>query len=296
MSNLAKIQTAIDFIEKNLYKDISLDNISRSVGMSKFHFHRIFKDLVKVTVAEYIRNRRLSNAAEQLAGTDLRIIDVAVEAKFGSQAAFTKSFKKLFGINPTDIIKNHSSINYFHRARLSEQPGDTAFKISREFTIVHLKEIKLVGMEHNCRSKNLMFYADNAYLWHAFTKQIKNIKNVIAEMHEAYSVSTFNYGSDCTYFFCGVEVSSYDDIPEKMTAKTLPEKTYALFIHRGKIFEELHKTTDYIYQCWLPDSGYELDYNGDNNIIIEKYSAKSTHFEDSEVELLLPVKLKNNTI
>lgn len=71
------IQKTIEYIEKSLQEELSLENIARFAGFSKFHYHRIFLKEVGVTVSEYIRYRRIANAANMLLYTDEKIIDIA---------------------------------------------------------------------------------------------------------------------------------------------------------------------------------------------------------------------------
>ncbi|HNW32031.1 MAG TPA: AraC family transcriptional regulator, partial [Caldisericia bacterium] len=87
-----KMQDAIDFMEAKLKEDIRLNDVAFEVGFSSFHFHRIFLANVGETVTEYMRKRRLSEAARELMETDHRILDIAVDYQFESQEAFTRAF------------------------------------------------------------------------------------------------------------------------------------------------------------------------------------------------------------
>nr|WP_087991799.1 AraC family transcriptional regulator [Bacillus subtilis] len=94
------VQKTIDWIESHLHEQISSEDIVNVSGFSKFHFHRIFQKEVGMSVASYIRLRRLANAAAALLYTDLRIIDIALYYQFESQEAFTRTFKKLYHMPP----------------------------------------------------------------------------------------------------------------------------------------------------------------------------------------------------
>lgn len=88
------VQQPIDWLESHLHEPISGKDIVNVSGFSKFHFHRIFQKEVGMSVASYIRLRRLANAAAALLYTDVRIIDIALHYQFESQEAFTRAFKK----------------------------------------------------------------------------------------------------------------------------------------------------------------------------------------------------------
>ena len=79
MSDLNLIQSSLEFIEQHITESISCADIAKQVGMSQFHFQRLFSIICSCTVGEYIRNRRLSLAAIELETTDTSIIDIALQ-------------------------------------------------------------------------------------------------------------------------------------------------------------------------------------------------------------------------
>ncbi|MDM5285975.1 AraC family transcriptional regulator [Peribacillus castrilensis] len=99
------IQKTIEYIENSLQAELSLENIARFAGFSKFHYHRIFHKEVGVTVSEYIRYRRIANAANMLLYTDEKIIDIALYYRFETQESFTRSFKKYYDLPPGQYRK-----------------------------------------------------------------------------------------------------------------------------------------------------------------------------------------------
>ncbi|MCY8544591.1 helix-turn-helix transcriptional regulator [Bacillus vallismortis] len=94
------VQKTIDWIECNLHEQIASEDIVNVSGFSKFHFHRIFQKEVGMSVASYIRLRRLATAATALLYTDFRIMDIALYYQFESQESFTRTFKKLYHMPP----------------------------------------------------------------------------------------------------------------------------------------------------------------------------------------------------
>lgn len=94
------VQDALNYIETNLSKELSLDEIANAVGFSKFYFHRTFQSDIGMPVYDYIRKRRLANAASLLLSTDVSIIDIALTFCFESQEAFTRAFKSVYQMPP----------------------------------------------------------------------------------------------------------------------------------------------------------------------------------------------------
>ena len=87
------LQKALAFIETHLKERLSLDAIADTANYSPWHFHRLFLAKTGITVGEYIRKRRLSEASRELAFTSKPIKLLATEYQFESQAAFTRSLK-----------------------------------------------------------------------------------------------------------------------------------------------------------------------------------------------------------
>ncbi len=93
MEWLDRMNRAMDYIERNLDGDISYDEVARLVCTSAYHFQRMFPFITGVTLSEYIRRRRLTLAAFALQTTDAKVIDVALQYGYESQAAFTRALK-----------------------------------------------------------------------------------------------------------------------------------------------------------------------------------------------------------
>lgn len=99
------IQRSLEWIERNLHRKIYLEDVASASSFSKFHFHRIFRNTINMSVDDYVRMRRLTIAAVSLIHSDERIIDIALDAQFNSQEAFSRSFKKMYYLSPGEYRK-----------------------------------------------------------------------------------------------------------------------------------------------------------------------------------------------
>ena len=77
MNNYERIQKSIDFMEENLREPITLEDVARVTCFSLPHFYRLFNALVGRTIKDYLRLRRLSEAARDVASTGRSILDIA---------------------------------------------------------------------------------------------------------------------------------------------------------------------------------------------------------------------------
>ena len=78
-------------------EDIDINEIASKAFVSSFYFQKIFNVLCGFTVGEYIKNRRLTLAAQELCSTDIKVLDVALKYGYGSPDSFAKAFTKFHG-------------------------------------------------------------------------------------------------------------------------------------------------------------------------------------------------------
>ncbi|KHF38795.1 helix-turn-helix transcriptional regulator [Halalkalibacter okhensis] len=94
------VQQSISYMEEHVTEVISTEEVAEHVAYSPFHFHRIFQSVTGMTLAEYVRRRRLTHAACDLVMTNEKIINIAIKYHFSSQESFTRAFKHLFQVSP----------------------------------------------------------------------------------------------------------------------------------------------------------------------------------------------------
>ncbi len=100
MKDALAVEKIRKYIERHLHEDLSLDRLSRKLNYSKFYIGRVFAEGAGCTIYKYIQRRRLAEAAKQLISTDKPIVEIALEARYNSQQAFTLAFRRLYGCTP----------------------------------------------------------------------------------------------------------------------------------------------------------------------------------------------------
>jgi AraC family transcriptional regulator len=98
-----RIGRAIAFIEANLDKALRLEDVAGAACLSAFHFERVFRAMTGETVFSYLRKRRLSRAFDAALGSDRSLIDIALEFRYESAAAFSRAFSAQFKSSPSKI-------------------------------------------------------------------------------------------------------------------------------------------------------------------------------------------------
>lgn len=102
MGNTLITKRILSYIEKNLDKELSLNKIAKALNYSQFYIARTFKENTGVTLYKYIQGRRLDQAARKLAETNQSIVEIALEAGYSSQQAFTKAFRCAYACAPQE--------------------------------------------------------------------------------------------------------------------------------------------------------------------------------------------------
>lgn len=280
------INSVVEYIECNLKTDLSIDEICSRTAYSKVHFKRIFLYTVGETISQYIKTRRLTEAAKELAKTDHSILEIAMEWGYESQEAFTRAFKKMFYVTPARYRRLGLHLTLKEKKKLiPEMVEHLIGGINLEPKIIKKDGFKVVGLK---------YYGDDPKnncpkLWENFFKRMGEIENKVGNME--------SFGLMCTgeeemseekfdYIAC-IGVTEFGKIPEGMVGAEVPAATYAVFTHKGTL-ENLPRTYEYIYGTWFPKSGYEPV--GMNEF--EYYDQRFTGKEDSEFDIYVPLKEK----
>ena len=108
---LKELNQVMEYIEHRLTDELSLERISEYAGVSDYHFRKIFFYLSGLTLSEYIRNRKLSEANKNLLNGE-SVTDVAFKYGYQSVDGFTRAFKNWSGFLPSDVIKKGISKSY----------------------------------------------------------------------------------------------------------------------------------------------------------------------------------------
>jgi AraC family transcriptional regulator len=242
------IAKTIWLIESSLDRDITLDEIAKAAGMSRFHLTRAFGRSLGRSVMHYMRGRRLSEAAKQLAIGAPDILSVALDAGYSSHEAFTRAFREEFGVTPTEFRDQPDLAKYklLEPIRMSNQPN---VKLA-EPRMVDANPMLFVGIAKRYRFDDMTGIVGQ---WQAFNRHIGSIPNEIAGA--AYGICT-NSDADSMDYICAVEVSGFGLIDKDLQRLRVPAQRYAVFSHPGHI-SEIQAVFRTIYGEWLPNSGHE---------------------------------------
>lgn len=145
---IKSVNKALKFIDLHLDSNVlSLESISQVACFSPFHFHRIFKIIVGETLNVYINRKRLERSVAILVHKkECNITDLALQSGFSSHSAFTRAFKKLYNVSPSEFRKTNP--NKFSKIGIIEsKKGQEDFMLETYFCNInnHLNWIKMMN-------------------------------------------------------------------------------------------------------------------------------------------------------
>ena len=129
--NIARLNTAIHFIQENLSEKLSLEIIAEKAFFSPFHFHRLFSVVVGETVHNFINRKRIEKAASFLIHQKHKTItEVAEEIGFSDLSSFSRAFKKFYGISPNQF-KEESPVKYSKIRKTESKKGQISISFEQ---------------------------------------------------------------------------------------------------------------------------------------------------------------------
>lgn len=277
-----RVEKAVRSIERNLTGAIDPERAADAACFSLYHFHRLFSLATGETPGCYIRKRRLSESARELVLGDRRILEIALSYGFGSQEAFTRAFRRMFGLTPAEYRRAGTLVGCLARwsAPSSDAYGRKEYRM--EPRIVRMGERKLIGMAYHGKNEN----DEIPRFWQKYWDRIAELPNR-SRPGESYGFCFSIEGEEGGGFFylMAVEVSNFDRMPVEMLGKVIPESEYAVFTVRG--LAAIKDAYTFAYGEWLPKSGWRHTLNFD----YEFYGTKFANPDDpnAEFEICIPV-------
>lgn len=256
---LNELNHVIDYIEDHLTDEISLEKISEYAGVSDFHFRKIFFYLSGLTLNEYIKNRKLSEASMDLLNGE-KVTDVALKYGYQSMDGFTRAFKKWSGFLPSDVIKKGISKSFPKLSFIITVKGG----ITMEFRIEDKPAFNLVGVSKRVPMQFEGVNNEIVKLAQSITDEQKEEMHSLQNI-EPYEIINASYEADANFLkeegylthLIGV-LTTENQVSYLLEKVPVKAYTWAIFPNEGPFPYTLQDTMAKIYSEWLPSSDYEV--------------------------------------
>lgn len=270
MDWISQLNDAMSYVEENLTEEITLEGAARRAACSAYHFQRMFPCMTGISFSEYIRRRRMTAAAMELA-EGAKVMDTAVRYGYDSPTAFNRAFQSVHGLPPSAARVRGAALRSFPRITFTLSiKGEEAM----EYRIEEREAFRVVGFSmkgpmslENCFERVPEFWGQTA----------REIPRLAALMDGSgpmgiLGVSACDGGSFSGYY---IAAATRAPAPADMAEYSVPAGTWAVFPCRGPMPQAMQDLQRRIVSEWLPSSGYEYAEAPD----IEVYSADNLHNE-----------------
>lgn len=280
MKSIQLLQQAICFIEEHLLEDINYEDVAKSAYMSSYNFHRTFSFMTGMTANEYIRNRRLSLAGQELQSTDILVIDAAYKFGYVTPESFSKAFSRFHGVTPKQAKRKGTELHLFNplvikiimeggsimNYRMERREGQRFVALVREFLNERINDGDDNGIPDfwkECYEKNLVECLRRLRpegkrdLYGLCSPAAKN------ETHFKYGIGVLIDGE--------TEVSGLDSVLNSgYTIWETGPTDYAVFKCFGSNVDCISETWSKFFKEFVPQTGYAQTDDTDYEIYFEE--------------------------
>ncbi|WP_150275591.1 AraC family transcriptional regulator [Paenibacillus tepidiphilus] len=286
MEWLNRMKDTLDYMESNMTKPLRIEEVARIAHVSPFHFQRMFGMITGFTVADYIRKRRLTLAAQELAVSKAKVLEVALKYGYDTPEAFTKAFRKAHGITPSAAREPGAALKAFPRLSFHlSLKGDQEM----EYRIVERAAFQVIGKSwvvDTCEGEN---FRKIPQLWNEVNSDgtSERLESIGVHPNLMGICSDMDMQKETMTYWIAAEGSEETD-PQGYEVTLIPAATWAVFTSVGPMPHAIQKIWERIYSEWFPSTGYEHA----NAPEFELYLPGDPGAEDYVCEVWIPVVKK----
>ena len=254
MNIYTSLNEMLEYIEENLGNEIKYSELAKILGINESILQRFFSVLCNISLSDYIRKRRLSNAGQDLIEGREKIIDIAMKYQYESSTSFSRAFEKFHGIKPSQVKKGLAPLKIFYKLHFEEKNEENE---NIQYTIIEREKMILYGMKVETSIEGLK--KDAPY----FCKEM-SIKYG-GDFRYGMTEYVSRFGDDKCYFW-----ALYDEYKKGFEEYKIPESKWISIRINSQEAKDIQKTIRRFYAEFIPSSKYkirelpELEYYHDN--------------------------------
>ena len=252
MEWIERLNQSMVYIEEHLTSEIDYDRLGQIACCSAYHYQRMFTYMAGVTLAEYIRRRKMSLAAVDLQGKQEKIIDIAEKYGYSSPTAFNRAFQSIHGIAPSAVKRGGASVKSYPPLTFTitikgVQEMNYRIETKDAFRIIGISAPLSKEVEQN------FLIVPNMWQDAAVNGTIQKLASIMdVPPMGLLGVSVCNDTEQWKYFIAVASTKNGGEFEEY----TVPASTWAIFPGSG-INQSIQELEQRIITEWLPTSGYE---------------------------------------
>jgi len=249
--------TVVDWIEQQLDETLTLERIAGRAGLSPYHFSRLFSARMGRSVMAHVRGRRLVRAARRLCGEpDLKLVELAFDCGFDSQEAFTRAFKRVFGVSP-GRFRSGFAVEPIEGQYPMNAPTLPAAPVIQLPELVTKPAFRVAGP---ARRMDEASKAEIPQLWSALMGALP-FKGQTPSWATYGVVSSLDKSDGTFQYLAGVGIEPDCVPPPGFTAMEIPAATYAVFritLNGSALHPQVKQAMAQIWGELIPASGLKV--------------------------------------
>lgn len=251
MNPLENMNQAMAYLEENLLEEIDFTHMAKLAGCSEYHFRRVFSYLAGMSLSEYLRCRKLVLAGDLLK-QGAKVIDTATLLGYDSSDAFSKAFRGMHGVSPSQAKQLDVVLKVFPPMtfQLTIKGGN-----KMDYRIVHNASFQIVGFKKRI---TLQYHGENpqmASLYENLTPErimeLKNLANIQPRGVISVSANFTEREVEGTELDQYVGVATTQKASDAYDLLQVEESDWAVFTVVGPFPEAVQETWARIYGEWL---------------------------------------------
>lgn len=250
------MNAALDYLEEHMEGPLDIDGTAKAAFSSTFHFQRMFHMLTGVTIAEYVRRRKLTLAAQELVASDTRVIDVALKYGYSTPESFSKAFQRLHGVLPSAVRYAGISLKAYPRLSFHVSlKGDR----DMDYKIVEKEGFRVVGKALRVSTRDGENFRRIPEFWeecwqNGVCEQVLQLTSSSVLLGICMEFSSEQ--DEFTYLIAAENENG--PVPDGMVAKHIPAVPWAIFESVGPVPDAIEQVWKRIFSEWAPATGYEI--------------------------------------
>lgn len=286
MKWLDRLNKCLDYIEDNLNDEIDVNQLLSIACLSRTHFNRMFDAVTGMTIATYIKKRRMTKAVFDLQQGQ-KVIDVAMKYGYSSSESFSRAFKSFHGISPSKVFESNHRFDSYSKLNFHISiKGDTKMN----YRIESKEEFMVMGKSIITKDTEGKNNTDIIKFWNDIMND--------GTLKEMSKVSRSNNKDDICYGLCFPCVDNRSEfryaiaVPnaegnQEFETYAVPASKWAIFKCVGPLPKTMQDMWYIIYSEWLPYVDYELNGKIPD---VEMYTDGDSSKDDYVSEIWLPIK------
>ena len=272
MNYINEMKKAIDYIENNLDKDINFEKVSKEVGMSSFYFHRIFTAIIGISPTAYIRNRRLTVAAQEISKNNENILDIALKYGFESHEAFSRAFKNFHGVVPKMAKTDGNEFKNFSKANLDIEVN------ANNILSYRIESKDIIKISAFFRKFNIENKDEIPKYWKEL-KESRTLEKISNNYKKELLGICIGTQSDFEYKY-GIGIEQTEDTETNIEMETIeiPKSIWVVFKCKGQDEKDINELWTRIYKEFFITSSYKQCMDIDFEL-----------YDDENTEIWIPI-------